>query len=69
MAEHLSLLGLPVPLALERLAAAGITGVKLIKTVPPGKPDKPGTLRVIAVRSGGKELVVSPFQDSTPTRA
>ena len=59
--EHL--LGLPLPLALERCREAGITP-RMVRTQAPRAPERTGVERVIRVR--GDELTVALFLDKEP---
>lgn len=57
-------LGLPVTAAQAILSSYGITDVTIEVSTPPRDQAKEGTLRVIALRDGGRVLIVSPFQDA-----
>ena len=56
-------LGLPLPLALERL---GEENCRVEWTRRPRRPDKTGRARVVRVRENGGtvEITVSPFEDT-----
>ena len=66
MTEKLQLHGLPLKLAMEKLEAAGVYNMKHVHTAPPGKPDREGDFRVLAVHEDTGELVIGVFSDSIP---
>ena len=59
-------LGLPTERALELLEQCGITGVTVERTQAPKREQLEGEERVVAVRRGGKTLVVSRFLTDAP---
>lgn len=60
----MDLLGLPCEQALEALRARGIEDVRITEARAPRGGREGGTLRVVRVRDGGRELVAARFLDT-----
>ncbi|HML46203.1 MAG TPA: hypothetical protein PKE04_05575 [Clostridia bacterium] len=61
------LLGLPLEAALQKLEAAGISPVRVIRSFAPRRQDGMGHWRVVRVREEGRALVVCAFVDEIQT--
>ncbi len=64
----MSVLGLPLELALERLNAAGVGDIIISRTCAPRAKEARGSLRVIKQNEDGTRLLVAAFADKPETK-